>query len=705
MKKNTHHLLVWMIGLGGLGGLLLPSPSCADAFTDVMQPIFSSHCIQCHGKDGKVKGKLNLLEIKSLGELAANPELLENLIDVIDFQEMPPEDEPQFSEVQRLAILAAFEDLLEGADKAMPQAPIRRMNRFQYNNAVIDLFALDRVVFQLPERMLRGKSGYFDPEKGKMPQEVIAGSRPLGKSQLIEPRLNGVGPFPQDLRAEHGYDNRGDHLSMSTMLLESFLELSQSIVQSDDFGPRTVGIWHAFFADPYASDPNPKPDPESSEADPVPSEAEKTALLETRIEPFLTRAFRRPVSTDLLNRYVAHALGELNRGVRFTDVMKEIASAAIASPRFLYLYDAGSDAGSALDPVRLNDYDLASRLSFFVWGSIPDQALLDLAEAGTLSDEAVLDAQIDRMLMHKRSQRFCDRFPAQWLQLERLISSVPDRNHFPQFYFSKYRMSMYFMLEPLLLFETVYLENRSILEFIDSDYAYWSDPLKKSYEKPKEKAGGNPTKIPFKRIALTDRRRGGLITTAATMTMTSGPEHSNPITRGAWLLTVFFNDPPDPAPADVPALDEKPPPGEENLTLRERLSAHRERADCAGCHEKIDPLGFALENYGPTGIWRDSYENGRKIDMQGELFRSRKFENIIEFKDAILAEKDRFARAFSEHVMSYALAREIAPADSGSIDKIAAAVIADDFRLHTVIKEVIKSDSFQLKATPQTKPK
>ena len=185
--------------------------------------------------------------------------------------------------------------------------------------------------------------------------------------------------------------------------------------------------------------------------------------------------------------------------------------------------------------------------------------------------------------------------------------------------------------------------------------------------------------------------------------MTSGPDRTHPITRGAWLLTAIFNDPPEPPPADVPPLGEKPAEGEEHLTLRERLIAHRERADCAGCHEQIDPLGFALENFDAIGNWRDTYENGRKVDMTGTLFRKHPFNNVVEFKDAILAEKDRFARGLAGHLLSFALARELTAADSPALDEITAQTAADDYRLQTMIREVILSEPFRTKSTPREK--
>ncbi|KAA5546323.1 DUF1592 domain-containing protein [Roseiconus nitratireducens] len=623
---------------------------------------------------------------------AREAELFDDLIRVIEHREMPPEDASQLSSVQRTMLLQTLREALHQSlsDQAeRSQAPIRRLNRFQYNNAVVDLFQLDCVVFTLPEKMVRVHRDYFRPETGVMADTVVVGSRPLGKSQLIEPRLAGVAMFPQDLRAEHGFDNQADHLSLSPLLMESFLKLSQSITQSPDFTPRRVGIWNDFFAPPSAG------------------QDEIDVIVRDRMQWFLGRAFRRKVSDELLNRYTSFVIRQIHRGVPFTDAMKAVAAAAIASPNFLYLYDGGT---REQETSPLTDFELASRLSFFLWGSLPDKELSDLASAGKLQDANVLSGQVDRMLRDRKIKRFCDSFPAQWLQLDRIISSLPDPEQFPEFYFAKYRDSMHMMVEPLLLFETVLIENQSITQFIDSDFTYRSLLLREAYreeipaEVRKNRHSGEVTTLTFDRLPVNDRRYGGLITNAAVMTMTSGPNRTQPITRGAWLASVIFNDPPDPPPADVPPLPEKPPGGEEQLTLRERLSAHRERADCRGCHEQIDPLGFALENYNPIGVWRDSYQNGRDVDMSGVLFQKHAFGDVIEFKDAILAEKDRFARGFSGHVLSFALARRLDASDRAAVDLIAQETAADDYRIQTLIKHVVLSEPFRRKYTPQSEP-
>jgi hypothetical protein len=195
-------------------------------------------------------------------------------------------------------------------------------------------------------------------------------------------------------------------------------------------------------------------------------------------------------------------------------------------------------------------------------------------------------------------------------------------------------------------------------------------------------------------VPVKDRRQGGVITNAAVMTMTSNATRTQPITRGAWIAGVILNDPPKPPPADVPLLEDKPKSGEENLTLRERFAAHRKHASCAGCHQRIDPLGFALENYDAAGLWRETYSNGRTVDASGKLLSKHEFTNIVEFKDALLAEKDRFTRAFAAHLLSYALGREMGAADSLALEKIVTETAAADYRFQSLIKEIVLSRPF-----------
>ena len=644
-------------------------------FDTGIKPFFQQNCIKCHGEGEKIKGKLDLRTYSDHAAWLKDADKIEDIISVIEEGEMPPEEEPEIDEKTRADILEGLKKTLAEAIKSSQpssQTPIRRMNRFQYANAVKDLLKLKVEVYPLPERMMRDRSNYFKPETGKIPSKITVSSRPLGKSGLIEPRLSGVAPFPQDLRAEHGFDNRGDHLSLSPLLMESFLNLSRSIVLSDNFNRKNCGVWPSLFEEP--------------------KEKERTnEIIDERLNHFLTRAFRRPVDPATLNRYSSHTADLIKSGSTFLDAMKETVSAILASPRFLYLYDSESKKAN-----KFKDYELATRLSFFLWGSIPDDVLIERAASGNLSNPDVLRAEVERMLLDGRLKRFCDSFPSQWLQLDRIISSVPDPKKYPDFYYAppNYRTTMDMMMEPLLLFETILVEDRPITDLIDSDYSYRSKRLSKWYDSKVEGRLGGPVTMAFERVSINDRKEGGVITSAAVMTMTSGPEETKPITRGAWISGVIFNDPPEPPPADVPTLENDDSELAKQMTLRERFASHRENPDCAGCHKKLDPLGFALENFDAVGRWRDQYHNGREVDSSGILFRKHKFNDVVEFKDAIMSEKDRFTEALVSHLLSFSLGRKLSAFDSPAVDLVAKKVKESDYSLRVMIHEIVQSDPF-----------
>jgi mono/diheme cytochrome c family protein len=657
------------------------SPDSAELF----QSIVATHCHQCHG-DGEIKGDVNLVDMKKEADFLDKPTLLEDILAVLRDGEMPPEKANQpLSEMNRATLIASLETFLRESQSmaAFQPTPIRRVNRFQYNNAVKDLLDLKRDVFFMPERLMRRRSNYFDPKTGTMPNEVKVQNRPLGKDHDGE-RPEGfkeVAAFPQDRRAEHGFDNQADHLTLSPLLMEQFLQLSESIVDSKDLNPEECGNWEKFFAPPDGR--------------------KLIEVVRERMKPFMRLAFRRPVEREILDRFVAFAAKGIERGVGFTETMKTLVGATIASPDFLYLYhveNRAEEAPTGPERQRIDDFELASRLSFFFWVSIPDDELLLLAELGHLSDPDVLNAQIDRMMIDARSSRFCDIFPAQWLQLDRLISSIPDPKLYPDFYFAGYRASMHMMMEPLLLFETVYIEDRSVVELLDPPFTWRSEVLRSAREERSPKQFELQT-IVYQRVPVSDRRWGGVITNPAVMTMTSNPNRSLPITRGAWVNAVIFNDPPPPPPADVPPLPEADDEKLSQLTIRERFAEHRKREDCAGCHRQIDPLGFALENYGPRGEWRDQYLNGREVDGSGNLFNQHDFSTVLEFKQSILKERRRFIRGFAAHLLSFALGRELGPADSLALDDIADRAMAGEDSLRTILKRVAMSEPFQHKNT------
>jgi hypothetical protein len=294
-------------------------------------------------------------------------------------------------------------------------------------------------------------------------------------------------------------------------------------------------------------------------------------------------------------------------------------------------------------------------------------------------------------------KNFCDSFAPQWLRINNLVSASPDFKTHREYYFGgddkiSYKRGMHMMLEPLLNFETVFIENRPIMELIDSDYTYRSHLLAEWYQGRAATYGINVNlrDIEFTRTPLEDRRYGGVITTGAVMVMTSGPFRSLPITRGSWVSSVIFNDPPEPPPDEIPDLKaDDTTLQKEGLTVRQKLNQHSEDARCAGCHKKIDPLGFALENYDLLGRWRDNYRTGLKVDASGILFGKHEFKDVVGFKDAVLAEKDRFAKAFIKHLLSFGLGREMTLADRMAVDEIAKASRKDDYKLRNLIKHTV----------------
>ena len=314
------------------------------------------------------------------------------------------------------------------------------------------------------------------------------------------------------------------------------------------------------------------------------------------------------------------------------------------------------------------------------------------------------------MLLDRRSRALSENFARQWLRLDQLVTAVPDFDRFGEYYArigcEQWKFGLQTMVEPLLLFESIQVEDRSIMLLIDSNYSYRSDELQSWYANPKSPFGTkgnrnrfNTTSQTFSRRALTTRKEGGVLSTAAVLTMTSTPLRTSPIKRGAWAATVIFNDPPPPPPDLVPEIEEDDAAiAASGLTIRDRLKQHASDQTCASCHAKIDPMGFALENYDAVGRWRDDYAGGLPVDASGKLFGEIEFKNIVGFKDAILARPEKFIRGFSEHLLSYALGRELKVTDKLAVDRITGKGMEDHGRFSTLILEVAMSHPFRNKS-------
>ena len=643
--------------------------------------LMEAHCFRCHGAK-KVKGKVNLEALAKHADVLKNVELARHAAEVLAKAEMPPEDEPQPAKGERAKLAAFFEGVVDeyvSANTTLEPVVMRRLNRYEYNNAVRDLLELRGDIYPLPEKVIRS-SQYFDPASGRMPTGVTVGNRTLGKFQVERQILSGVDPFAIDLQAEHGFNNQGEQLSIPPILLESLLKLGRSIVNAKEFDDYTA-LRDSFFKD---------------DGQPVVK----------RLVPFLERAFRSPVDEATLARYAAFHAEEQQRNGSYATAMKSVVAAVLASPKFIYVVETKQGAG---DKTPANDYELAQRLALFLWSSIPDEPLLAAAREGRLRQSAVLEEQVRRMLNDRRSRALAENFARQWLRLDQLITAVPDFDRFEVYYSrigcEQWKFGLQTMVEPLLLFESVQVEDRSIMLFVDSNYAYRSDELQAWYTKPEAPFGtrGNRSRFntftqAFRKRQLATRREGGVMTTAAVLTMTSTPLRTSPIKRGAWVATVMFNDPPPPPPDVVPEIEADDAAIEaKGLTIRERLKQHATDQTCASCHARIDPLGFVLESFDPIGRWREQYRGGLAIDASGKLFGEAEFKDIEQFKDAILARPEKFIRAFSEHLLSYALGRELKVTDKPAIDRITRRVLADHGRFSTVVVEVAKSMPFRHK--------
>lgn len=411
-----------------------------------------------------------------------------------------------------------------------------------------------------------------------------------------------------------------------------------------------------------------------------------------RLTHFMRRAFRRPVQSAEVDLYLGLYESARANGADDEAAMRAALHGVLSSPSFLYLVEKGVTAESDQPIVPLTDHELAARLSYFLWSSMPDDELLALADAGRLQDDCVLEQQTRRMLRDPRVQELGENFFVEWLRLRELWSAQPDDRKFRDFYEGpkgKRTLAPDMFCEALLLFETILIEDRPVLELVQADYSYVNRRLAKLYGIDSSSDDDRD----WRRVDLALGRRGGVLTMGATLTLTSFPHRTSPIRRGAWFLETIFNRPPPPPKIAVADIDEQKNL-EANLTLREKVERHRANPACAVCHNRLDPPGFALENFDAIGRWRET-DGEEKIDASAELPGGGGFSGPAEFKQQILAQKERFLRGFVEHLLGYAVSRKLEYYDIATVDEIVQAAAADDYRLSRIVVELVKSPTFR----------
>lgn len=396
------------------------------------------------------------------------------------------------------------------------------------------------------------------------------------------------------------------------------------------------------------------------------------------IARFAERAFRRPVSPDEVERVMQVFRLAHDRGESFERGVQLALTTVLASPRFLFLVEPG---GTSEDRP-LTEHELASRLSYFLWGSMPDDELFGEARKGTLS--ANLRRQAARMLDDPRSDAFVEDFAGQWLQLRKLGGAAPDKGLFPGFD----ALSTAMRRETELTFAHILKGDRSVLELLDSDYTFLNEPLARHYGI--EGIKGEE----FRRVTLSDRRRGGVLTQASILTLTSNPNRTSPVKRGQWIMQQILGTPPPPPPPDTPKLDEGRQAADLG-SLRDRMAQHRADPRCASCHQQMDPLGFALENYDAVGRWRDK-DGPFPIDASGELAGGRKFADARELKKILGAgDSKKFARTLVKNMLTYALGRGLEAGDYCTQEEIRKGLVANDYRIRSIIFGIVESRTFR----------
>jgi hypothetical protein len=397
------------------------------------------------------------------------------------------------------------------------------------------------------------------------------------------------------------------------------------------------------------------------------------------------RAYRRPpteVELDVLVR--VFDLGRTNK-LDHTASLRLMLKAVLVSPQFLFITPA-KEVEASQKIVPLDDHQLASRLSYLLWATMPDAELSELADEGKLHEPAVLKAQTKRMLADPRSRALFDGFGAQWLGLGELKEKTFDPAKFPQMT-GEMRRAM--VDEARLFFESIVRENRSVVSFVDSDYTFLNGTLATLYGLEKTVTGPQ-----MRQVKLTNPNRGGILGMPGILATTSFPNRTSPVNRGVWVLEQVLGEHVPPAPPNVPTLEKQDQKKVGNLTLRQRTELHRTNAVCNNCHKILDPIGFGLENYDAIGRWRDQDDTGGKIDAAGELPGGKHFSSPKELKTIIAARKDDLARNLSEKLLAYALCRKLGGYDEIVVDRMMKTIAKDGYKVQTLITEIVTSYPF-----------
>ena len=623
---------------------------------------FSKYCEDCHSGGEHAEAGFDITAYDSFESLVQDRDRWRRIRFLVKSGAMPPEDyDLPPTDEERIALLNCLKELFSASCDGSHdpgRVTIRRLSNYEYDNTVRDIISVD-----------------FRP------------SVELG--------------FPSDEVAS-GFDNQGDALSISPLLLEKYFDSAERITEHVLKKANQSGEKGLLVVRP------------SDELTP------EEAVRET-FESFLPRAYRRPIEPIELQQVVDLCTRVLLDGSNFDEAIAAGMQSVLVSPQFLFRLERPS-GNESIDENNLGieliePYALASRLSYFLWSSMPDESLRESAASGQLLEIENLKEHVIRMLADKKSRSLVKSFMHQWLALDLLRKAEPDQDQFP-FWSVHLRDAM--IEETERLFARVLRENRPLADLLRSDKFEINPRLAEHYglkfqdEDPKELyvRGAYNEQDKARRLSHTDRHqmykhehqwifvsapshRHGLLTHASILTLTSNATDTSPVKRGKWILEALLGDPPPPAPPTVPSLEETAG-SVRDLPLRDQLAAHRSNPSCASCHVKMDALGLAMQNYDPVGRWRDSVE-GQVVDASGELEGST-FSGPNELADLLAEREEQIAQNLIRRLLSYALGRGLSGADECTVDKIVKQSAAEDFRLQSLVVGVVLSDPFRMRS-------
>lgn len=590
----------------------------------------AKYCLSCHSSV-KMKGDVDLEKLPSPGGSAEDDHRWEGIRRALAAQDMPPPEKPQPEQGQRDALVTWIDRALDGPGGDTPTDP-----------GWVTVHRLTRLEYNRTISDLLGVGG------------------------------NPADAFPADNSGGSGsFDNNADTLYVSPLLMERVLDVSLEVIAKAK--PERLG-WV---------------EPEQDKKGAVTPATQRKAA-EASLTAFLPRAWRRPVQrTEVMGLLKVYDRAAKKNNVTHDDSLRLAYAAALTSPNFLFRIEQ-SKPGT--DVQALTPHEIANRLSYWLWSTMPDEALFAAAEDGSLAKPEGITAQIARMLGDAKAEILTRQFMGQWLGTDELANGLGPDPKLIKGYSTSLRTAM--INEPAVFLRALLKDNGSLTDLIDCNYVYVNRELADHY------GLSGVRDEQFVKVRVDDGRRGGLVTMAGVLAITSRPSRTSPVIRGKWILSELLSYPPPPAPPNVPPLPEAED-GKPNVgTLRQRLERHRADPACNGCHQRIDPLGFGLENFDAIGRWRTRGEHGEGLDTVGTLPSGEQFDGPQQLKKLLKARQERIMQTIVERMLMYALGRGLERHDRSTVRLIAKNLAADQFQAQTLIREVALSLPFRYRRNP-----